>query len=299
MTTQSWSTVIDHTSDAGYRAWGLELNTKLAAAGLVQTADTGQVDWTTVTRPAANTLNAYEIWRFNDSLQGTAPIYFRLNFGTANGATRPNLQLIVGTGSNGSGTITGTALTGTLGCVTNGAWPASTVTAYQSFLCVAEGFVGLVYKTNAVAANYCGSGFMICRSCDTDGAFTADGAIVINSNSGAGVASLVRNQSLRFAASAAAFTGSATHMPIFIPGAESSSLVGSDNQAYLAWMITPQVVPALGIAAAYTTEVAEGTTAAATLVGATSHTYLSVGRQLGTNWAANTASLHTQLMLWE
>jgi hypothetical protein len=40
---------------------------QIAAMGLVQTSDTGQINWVTVARPALNTIAGYEIWRFNDA----------------------------------------------------------------------------------------------------------------------------------------------------------------------------------------------------------------------------------------
>lgn len=64
------------TTDAAFRTWGLAYNAKLAAAGLVQTADTGQIDWATVLAATAiNTVQGYEIWRFDDALQATVPVF--------------------------------------------------------------------------------------------------------------------------------------------------------------------------------------------------------------------------------
>jgi hypothetical protein len=51
----------------------------------------------------------YRIYRMADSLQATAPVFMRLDFGSANAGTLiPNIWPTIGTGSNGSGTITGT-----------------------------------------------------------------------------------------------------------------------------------------------------------------------------------------------
>jgi hypothetical protein len=36
-------------------AWGSGIAAQIAAMGLVQTSDTGQINWATVTRPAINT----------------------------------------------------------------------------------------------------------------------------------------------------------------------------------------------------------------------------------------------------
>ena len=36
-----------------FRSWGSTISTQIAAMGMVQTADTGQINWTTVGTPAA------------------------------------------------------------------------------------------------------------------------------------------------------------------------------------------------------------------------------------------------------
>jgi hypothetical protein len=96
-------------SDAQFRSWGSGLSAQFAAMGLVKTADTGQIDWSTVTTPAAgNQKMGYEIWRFNDALQATKPVFIRIDFGSSiGGATLPGLWSWVGTGTNGAGTLTG------------------------------------------------------------------------------------------------------------------------------------------------------------------------------------------------
>jgi hypothetical protein len=98
--------------DADFRLWGSTINTALAALGLVQTADTGQINWTTVLKPASgNVYQGYEIWRFADSLQATVPIFFKLEYGSGGSTTNPGMALTVGSSSNGTGTITGQVAT--------------------------------------------------------------------------------------------------------------------------------------------------------------------------------------------
>lgn len=95
-------------SDANFRAWGTNLAARFLAAGWVQTADTGQINWVTVTAPAGvSTFQGYEIWRFADALQASAPIYLKIEYGEGNGTDGPAIRFSVGTGSNGSGTLTG------------------------------------------------------------------------------------------------------------------------------------------------------------------------------------------------
>lgn len=105
-------------SDATFRAWGSAISAQFAAIGYVQTSDTGQINWTTVTDPGASTDAGYEVWRFNDSLQGSAPIFFKLYYGTGTTTNGPRLRVEVGTASNGSGTLSGTG-SGTVHTVVN------------------------------------------------------------------------------------------------------------------------------------------------------------------------------------
>lgn len=110
MTTRT-STVKDtFASDAELRTLAQSIHDHFSAAGFVQTADTGQINLSTATR-VSNASSGYEIWRFADTLQATAPIYFKIEYGTGpNGVTTPSFWLTVGSGSDGAGAITATLL---------------------------------------------------------------------------------------------------------------------------------------------------------------------------------------------
>lgn len=108
MPVQTPSLLLKQTSDAEFRAWGKGISDALTAIGIPKTADTGQVDWTAVTKPAAiNTAQGYEIRRFDDALQATAPIFFKLEFGSGSATTNPAIWLTIGTATDGAGTLTG------------------------------------------------------------------------------------------------------------------------------------------------------------------------------------------------
>lgn len=113
MATTTTSTTPTNASDAQFRAWGLSISTQLAAMGWVNTTDTGQINWATVTAAlAVSTAQGYEIWRFNDVLQATAPIYIKVEYGSGPSAVANiGLWWTLGTGSNGAGTLTGTIST--------------------------------------------------------------------------------------------------------------------------------------------------------------------------------------------
>jgi hypothetical protein len=94
-------------TDANFRIWGKFFSDSLTSAGIVQTSDTGQINWATVTAPAAiNTKQGYEIRRFADTLQATKPVYIKFSFGSGGAAGRPSVWVTIGTGSDGAGNIT-------------------------------------------------------------------------------------------------------------------------------------------------------------------------------------------------
>lgn len=96
-----------HGSDAQFQTWGAQVNAALTAAGLTNTSDTGQINWSTVVRATSNTDAGYEIWRLNDTLQASRPCFLKFRYGTTSSTDRPRLLVDIGEGSNGSGSLTG------------------------------------------------------------------------------------------------------------------------------------------------------------------------------------------------
>jgi len=293
--TESWSSALNHSNDAGFRAWGSELSSKLAAVGLVQTSDSGQINWASVSRAGVNSDAGYEVWRMDDTLQATAPVFIKLLYGTSGLSTTPRLRVQVGTGSDGSGNLTGTR-SNTITCSVS-TISADTTTLRQSYLCVTEGFVGLALKTDGSASGRAFAGFILCRSSDPDGTPNSDALFICTGATAVGTSAAGANQSLNFV-DGVAYTLS-NQFPCLIPGAETTSVVGSDLQAHLFFMIKRRVSPVFGVCATYVSEISAGTTFTATLIGSTPRTYLQLARQLGTHWSADSQSLHGLCMLWE
>jgi hypothetical protein len=292
MTTQTWSTVIDHSSDANFRIWGNELKTKLAAAGLVQTADTGQINWVTVTRPATNTDAGYEIWRMNDTQQATAPIFFKIFYGTANGAGTPRIRVQMGQGSNGSGTLTGIVTTVQIMGVQTA---PNTAVAYPSYACAAQGFFGLAWKVGGGPQG----GFFLCRTADPAGsnAPTADGAYFVIANS-SGTFSAIH----RYASPAGLIGSESTtvaQIPCVVPGRMTTTAVGSDIQVFPHFFGTPRVYPAFGLCTVVKSELPLGNTFSATLLGSTAHTFIALDIGIGDAQAGGGSANYAHAMLWE
>lgn len=289
MTTQVTTTVIEHSSDATFRTWVAEVIAMLIAAGITQTADTGQINTTTVTRPGTNTNAGYAIFRFNDTMQATAPIFFRIDFGTGGVATGPRMMLTVGTATNGSGTISGAGIASTN--IGGGSTPASIVTNYVTRVCYVDGFLGMMWKLGGTAGTTAVLGyFSISRSVDSSETATAEGAAIYTGHSNPGV-TMARYPT---SASVAMTTGSYC----LIAGGHATSLVSGAAQVFKHYLTLPKVVPNLFLLNVINTELGNNTTFTATPVSA-SHTYVSSGpqgvQQIGLPAAASTAIA----MIWE
>lgn len=294
MTTQTWTSPVQHTTDAEFRAWGSELSDKLAAAGLIKHTDTGQIFWATVARPAVNTAAGFEIWRFDDALQATAPIYLKIEYGTFSSATVPNIWLTVGTGTNGAGTLTGTVSDRNTVCF-SGAVSAGN---FPSYLCAAPNFVGLLWKSGSSGASGGQGFFAVSRTFDTSGAATADGFFVIWGAVNASTVCLA--QSVRTAATAVKYTASSLYS--VVPMQVIGSLVGADYQVYPVLGITPRAFVLPTLATVISTEVPAGTTFSVAMVGATARTLLSVGsgfRGINVGGGPGTIATYGLAMLWE
>lgn len=292
MTTVSFSTPIDHTSDLGFRTWGTEWNAKLLLGGLVQTADTGQINWVTVTRAGTNSNAGYEVWRFADST-----FYIKFFYGTGSVTARPRIQAQVGTGSDGAGNLTGQ--TSTLTAITRVADLASTVTAYPSYLCVTADFFGILWKANSPSTANTGFGFFaIDKFCDSTGAATTDGVAIYYSPSTNSLAAFPSYEPVKTSATSMSYGVSAAFC--LVPSLITTTAVGGDNQILLHMTpTTPLIRPVKNVFSILNSELALSTTITATTVGATSHTYISLNSQAGRGNSASVSHDVGLAMLWE
>lgn len=96
-------------TDAEFRAWAQFIHdTFTLASSWVDTLATGSVDLTTVTRPlATQTTQGFKVYRMDDALQATVPVFLKMEFGSGAAALNPAIWITIGSGHNGSGTITG------------------------------------------------------------------------------------------------------------------------------------------------------------------------------------------------
>jgi hypothetical protein len=196
MATATSSFLPDASTDANFRAWGSWISTELAAMGWVQTADTGQINWTTVTHPTvANTVQGYEVWRMADTLQATAPVFLKIEYGSGNLAAVPGLWATVGTASNGAGTLTGATTTRTqFGNGIN-----STAASLPCYISGDTSRVHLAMFANGTAVlgnTIHGQMMSIERSHDTTGADTNTAATIVLCACNNGATWITRQQTL-------------------------------------------------------------------------------------------------------
>ena len=218
--------------------------------------------------------------------------------GTAAVATHPRIQMTVGTTTNGSGVLGGTCLS-TIDVINGGA-AQTTDTVRQSYFCATDGFLGISWKNGAGVSE--GSAF-VCRTVSTAAAISTTGALAVWGASSS--SALNRTQAFRYIATAAAYTartGTQSQMALCIsPQSPTSSIIGTDIQAFVAWTMTPAAAPVIGVCGIVSGEIATGTTFTATLVGSTSHTYIKLSDIAGPFGPGTiaTAGQPGAAMLWE
>jgi hypothetical protein len=109
MATSTATIALLQTTDAEFRTWVAAFITNCTAVGLVQTADTGQINTSTVLKPAgASTAQGYAMFKFDD---GLTDFYIKFEFGGGtDGASQPAIWHTTGWATDGAGTLTGSQI---------------------------------------------------------------------------------------------------------------------------------------------------------------------------------------------
>lgn len=287
MTTATTSSPCSQATNAAFQAWVGEVVTALfTTIGLTQTADTGQINPATVAAPGAvNTMQGYVIGRFNDTLQSTAPLFFKLEFGSGSAsATNPQMYITIGTGSNGSGTLTGTLSTRVCVNLTN--VTGNSGTSFTSRFCynATLGVFWFVFKIGIVTNSAAGC-LVIGRSNNSSGVTTADGAYVLTSGS----ATTTSNPGGII--QCVSFNTSAVYPTTISNGANWGGLpFNTATTTYLTnvsvipgWVMWPFFQLSMHLAVGVLTEIAAGSTFSLAMIGSTALTYISTGSPFGGN----------------
>lgn len=338
---------------AGKRAWTTDLITSnlsspaeyvrlfdeitsalTVACGVVQTTDTGQLD--SASPPALSTtaggggnLFGYRVFRFNDTLQATMPIFFRIDMLYTNQASAvnsrlPYFALQVGTGSDGAGNLVGA------GTKYNRptAWSSLAFTAttmmplggYPSYACGGNGFMWLAFKLSSIvtmdasgqpyAPKAAGTkkdmfSFALMRSTDADGNPTAEGFIAhfgqacYHASTTSVYWTTGGNSNFAEVRGTSGITTIRDH--VSAPLIENYQVSG--GQAVISRMPTPFAgLPASPFMGVTGLSAADGDTFSAALVGATPRTYIYPGVSLAAQspFAVNNTRPYTApFFLWE
>jgi hypothetical protein len=99
--------VVDNATDAHFRAWASFIDSVfLQTSCWVDTAASGSINLATVLAPTlANTAQGYKVYRMDDTLQSTVPVFVKIEYGSGASATSPGFWFTVGTTHDGAGNL--------------------------------------------------------------------------------------------------------------------------------------------------------------------------------------------------
>jgi hypothetical protein len=266
-------------TDASFRAWGKPISDLMESAGLAKTADTGQVDWATVAKPASTqALIGYEIRKLSNSTLGD--IYFRIEWRTAATAAMTFLRWYLGSGTDGAGNLTGLYMpVVTSGfddlAITNA---RSTVTNQTSYCFVDDGTFALALNPGLGNGSTYTDLFVFARTSDSDGAYNGNGWMIVHAGNAGQTFFRYWSAELQFCPNTS-ITNYAT--PVCLPYPYSATqgsieYTGHYGAVCLIEHLTPKRNWHKNIVCLNAADAAVGATVTATVLGA-SHTYLSMG----------------------
>ena len=284
MPRQSYSAVLDHSTDAAFRAWGKQLSDAIGAC-LTKTADTGQVDWTTVTKPASN-VYVYEVYRFNDALQATAPVFLRVEYGTA--SSNPIVRITVGSATDGAGNLRGMT-TAVMPSISTGNLSANPATTW---VCYKDGAFTLAWGMNTGPTNQPAGLWVVERSRDSAGASTGDGLFCIY-----GGPTNPQGTTFSYPLNAVATQTGPSCLTNSLQSQQSSS--SAVVNVFNWFCFTPDIHNLTAAASYKLGEIPACSEIDVAVVGNVSHHYVCLGGRFGGSWAALSTAYDGPMILWE
>ena len=169
--------VPDNSTAPHFQAWAQFFeDTLVTTGGWFVTSDTGQTLPSALTIPiAGNSKRGYRVYQMSDS---GVPVFMRIDFGSSSNQNVPGIWYTIGTGSNGTGTITGVLYNGgasaapNVSCNTNQTF--GPFNSYGSAM-AARASIAMFVSSNP-AFHFV---FTISRTKDSSGADTNDGLLII------------------------------------------------------------------------------------------------------------------------
>lgn len=180
-----------NSSNATFRAWGQMIANTFISANWTRATDTGNIDWTAVaTTATATTFQGWDIFKMGDTLQTTAPVYVKIEYGCSATAGAPGIAITIGSGSNGSGYLTGLLSTRqVLGCGGNSTSNIISVVSGDTNR-IAIGLWGCSVNAtqNVIAAvTTFATFFSIERTKDATGNDTSEGVLLLGAHDSGGI----------------------------------------------------------------------------------------------------------------
>lgn len=171
------------TTDAEFRAWVTEFDALMTGPlGLIATSDTGQINLSTVLKPAA--ASASQGFRMYKTADGLADLYIKVEFGSAGAANQPGIFITVGTSTDGAGTVTGV-----FGARQTASGNAPTAGTWSRF---ANGKTGLWWIQFHKGSSQPNVGFFLARTVSAAGSPTSEGWVLYTANGSSFAAQVVR-----------------------------------------------------------------------------------------------------------
>lgn len=233
-------TIFSQATDADYRiaiAAYKDLLTAVNPSILTQTADTGQVDVTTVVRPALNTRPNYLMFKFDDGL-GPA-LYLKLCIGSGGTSSAPAMHVEFGLATDGAGNITTEKVVGD-----PSSWGPTPSWSSYNYACCAPGTLSFVLGQGGIASNQTRLNLTLCRFSDSSGNWTTAGILAMT------VAALNRCQAhnLVFGSGRTALADSSIYSyNCYVPFSRASYSVGGVFQPASVHYLNPHVETAVGM----------------------------------------------------
>jgi hypothetical protein len=161
----------DNSSQANFDAWVEGIHDAIVnTMGWVQTADTGQAG----TNPSVpSNAYVYRIYRMDDALQSTYPVFLKLEFGYSSTSVRIRAQL--GVATDGAGNFVGY----TTGLLTLPSYSNQGAAGVECNFSGSPGRLGIMMWRSGTSAN--GLFFGIERTLATDGTPNSDGVNIVAS----------------------------------------------------------------------------------------------------------------------
>ena len=292
MATATWTEIVAHSTGAEFRTWGKNISDNLSGTSslLTKTADTGQIDWATVTKPTTtNTDAGFEIYELTDSFQATSPVFIKIFYGNGGTTSRVRLKIQIGVETDGAGAFVG---------LTSGEQIIAPVfnlpgTSHTSYLSINEGFVAFIWQFGGLVTNQKAfASFVLSRTSDNDGSITGDGILVLADSRSSNLAIAVDVLSARTLTSKTIdFLGGfinggstgAGQRAFLAPSADdiATSFDGSAPQVLAGVVGIPEAFPISNLGVAINSEVTILDTVSVALAGTTARTYRNMGLEMG------------------